>query len=379
MTSRHSRTGHGPVLFVHPSDELYGADRVLMDMLQSLSDEERQHSEVWLPSDLEHPATPLCVELHRLGVHVEHLQLPVMRRSYQNPRGLFWLSVRMLQLWRRLRRQRFGTVYCTTSAAFLAAPMARMARVPLVVGHVQELWSSSDRLVLGRVARACHRLLAISTPVRARLPEKLSLRTTVVPNSTPEPPAVEPLDGRTGPLRFLIASRWNGWKGHRTLLAAWDLIDEPGILTVLGGPPLSGESVDVPALAGALRHPESVRVVGEVVDPHPYLSEADVIVVPSDNPEPFGLVAIEAFARGRPVVGSAGGGLADIVTDDVDGWLFPIGDASALAARLGGLTREAVTEAGKRARATYEDRFTLERYAAEWSQAAGLDPTARRA
>ena len=100
------------------------------------------------------------------------------------------------------------------------------------------------------------------------------------------------------------------------------------------------------------------------------------MVVPSDQPEPFGLVAIEAFARGRPVVASDAGGLADIVTDGVDGWLFPPRDVAALTEVLRGLSRERVAVAGARARETYERRFTQARYAAAWSAAVGLPPAA---
>jgi glycosyltransferase involved in cell wall biosynthesis len=180
------------------------------------------------------------------------------------------------------------------------------------------------------------------------------------------------LRDRSGALRFVVASRWNSWKGHQTLLSAWDRLDSPGHLTVLGGPPPSGESVDVPALVRQLRNPASVEVVGEVTDASPYIEDADVLLVPSDNPEPFGLVAVEAFSRGRPVVGSDGGGLADIVTTGKDGWLFPLGDSRALAELIDGLTREAVTLAGEQARSTYEARFTAERYAQQWRQTLDL-------
>jgi glycosyltransferase involved in cell wall biosynthesis len=222
-------------------------------------------------------------------------------------------------------------------------------------------------------ARGCHALFAISESVLASLPPNLQSRTTVITNATPEPDRYINIEEHSGPLRFVIASRWNGWKGHRTLLAAWDQLDQPGELVVLGGAPASGESVDVRELAAGLRFPDSVRVVGEVPDPAPYLEAADVILMPSDQPEPFGLVAIEAFARGRPVIASAGGGLLDIVIPGENGWLFPSQDVAALKAVLAGLTRTDVTEAGIKARQSYLDRYTTKRYAAEWNQAIKAD------
>ena len=363
---------HG-LVFIHPSDELYGADRMLLELLAALPDE--IDAQVWLPTDLVHVEAPLCEELTRRGVIVRHLDLPILRRAYQNPRGLLRLLGKGRRLARELRVTRPEIVYCTTSAAFLSAPIARMCRVPRVLGHLQEIWSRTDRLALTGAAASCHSLLAISRSTAEPLPRFLQKRITVVPNATPEPEQVVSLGTRTGPLQFVVASRWNGWKGHRTLLAAWDQLERPGRLVVLGGKPASGETVDVPALVAGLRHPESVTVLGEVPDTAPYIEAADVVLMPSDQPEPFGLVAIEAFARARPVVASAGGGLLDVVTDGVDGWLFPPTDVAALAAVLGGLTREAVAEAATAARVTYEKKFTTAEYAGRWrtAVAAGTD------
>jgi glycosyltransferase involved in cell wall biosynthesis len=265
-------------------------------------------------------------------------------------------------------------VYCTTSAAFLAAPVARLSGVPKVVGHVQEIWSGSDRKVLSAPARCCHRLLAISKPVVQALPEALRARVQIVDNGTPEPASVTSLAGRTGPLKFVVASRWNAWKGYPTLLAAWDQLPDPGQLVVLGGRPPSGEWVDVPGLVSRLARPDSVTVVGEVTDPSPYIADADVMLIPSDDPEPFGLVAIEAFARARPVVASAAGGLLDIVAEAGDGWLFPPRDVEALAAILARLDRPAVEAAGQRARLRFEQRFTTDAFRTRWLQAVQLGP-----
>lgn len=360
------------LVFIHPSDELYGADRMLLELLSAVGD--GRSTEVWLPTDLPHVADPLCALLIARGVTVRHLDLPIMRRAYRTPRGLAGLVAKEARLVRELVRARPRTVYCTTSAAFLAAPASRLAGVGQVIGHVQEIWSSADRRVLAPAAAAAHTLVAISGPAAGSLPARLAARTTIVPNATPDPGPGRPLAGRSGPLQYVVASRWNGWKGHRTLLAAWDRLTDPGHLVVLGGPPGSGESVDVAGLVAGLRVPSSVTVVGDVADPAPYLEAADVALIPSDDPEPFGLVAIEAFARGRPVIGSAAGGLLDIVTPGRDGWLFTPGDVSELAALLAGLDRESVTTAGQQAQKTYQSRFTTEVFRANWNAAVRLAP-----
>jgi glycosyltransferase involved in cell wall biosynthesis len=58
------------------------------------------------------------------------------------------------------------------------------------------------------------------------------------------------------------------------------------------------------------------------VDHGEFLSTIDLLVVPSLSHETFGLVAIEAFAAGIPVVAARRGGLSEVVTDGVTGSLF---------------------------------------------------------
>lgn len=363
----------GLIVFVHPSDDHYGADRVLLQILDALPEPYRIRAEFWLPVDLPHDSSPLCSELEQRGATVRHMDLPVLRRAYRRPDAVVPLVGRMWRLYRGLVHARPDMVYLTTSATLLGAPMAWLARVPRVVGHVQEIWSRGDACVLRLVAGWCDQLIAISEVVKSSLPESLQGRTAVVLNVTPEPRSHTSLAGRSGPLKFIVAGRWNSWKGHRTLLTAWDMLDGDDELVVLGGPPPSGDCVDVTALVAELRRPGSVQIVGDVLDPHPFIDEADVMVVPSDNPEPFGLVAIEALARGRPVVGSNAGGLREIVTEGKDGWLFPMGDSEALTDVLRSLSRPLVCAAGHQARLSYKERFTPERYTAGWRHALGLE------
>jgi glycosyltransferase involved in cell wall biosynthesis len=61
------------------------------------------------------------------------------------------------------------------------------------------------------------------------------------------------------------------------------------------------------------------------------LRDLDVVVVPSLWYENSPNVILEAFAHGTPVIVSDLGGMAELVTDGVDGLRFPAGDAAALA------------------------------------------------
>jgi glycosyltransferase involved in cell wall biosynthesis len=63
------------------------------------------------------------------------------------------------------------------------------------------------------------------------------------------------------------------------------------------------------------------------------LDRASLLVLPS-WPEGLGRVVIEAFARGRAVVATDGGGIPDLVTDGVEGFLVPPFDTEALAKRM---------------------------------------------
>lgn len=357
------------VVFAHPSDELYGVDRMLLLMVDAaVADADVESVEVWLPTDLPHPPPELslCHRLEERGATVRHLDLPVLRRAYATPSGLLALLRRGARLLGELRRSRATVVCCTSSATLLVAPIARAARVPSVVGQLQEVWGRSDTLALAGPGRCCHRLVAVSQAVVDTLPTGLQARTTVIHNGTREPAEVHPLEGRSGPLNMVVASRWNSGKGHQTLLDAWQAAGTDASLVVLGGQPRSGDRVDVAELARDRGLSDAVRVVGDVDDPGPWMEAADVVLVPSDRPEGFGLVAIEGFARARPVVASDAGGLAEVVTDGVDGWSYPAGDSAALATVLRGLDREQVEAAGERARATYEARFTERTFASRW-------------
>ena len=140
----------------------------------------------------------------------------------------------------------------------------------------------------------------------------------------------------------LFAGRINPVKGIDTLLQAVEELAPvmPHLRTCIIGP-LSGafdtrdEYVDAYAQQMLVRAQGlPVRFLGFIsnrtLEFRQYLAAADVFVLPSRS-EAQGLVVLEALAMGTPVIGSATGGIPDMVTDEV-GDLFPRGNAAALAA-----------------------------------------------
>jgi glycosyltransferase involved in cell wall biosynthesis len=101
----------------------------------------------------------------------------------------------------------------------------------------------------------------------------------------------------------------------------------------------------------------NVEFLGELDDndKHDLLSGADALLFPIDWPEPFGLVMIEAFACGTPVVAFRRGSVPEILEDGVTG--FIVDDVAGAVAALDRLHRLDRT----RIRNTFLRRFTLNR------------------
>ncbi len=79
---------------------------------------------------------------------------------------------------------------------------------------------------------------------------------------------------------------------------------------------------------------DRVVFTGRIVPVYRMYAAMDIFVMPSVCEEAFGFAAAEAMAMGKPVVASASGGLAELITDRVDGLLVPPGDEEALAGAI---------------------------------------------
>jgi glycosyltransferase involved in cell wall biosynthesis len=150
------------------------------------------------------------------------------------------------------------------------------------------------------------------------------------------------------PDAFVVAvlGRISGWKGQDVLVSA--LGEDPlrgrtDVIAVVAGAPWRGEERhrrELHALAARLGVEDRLHDVGFQDDPALLYGAADVVVVPSKQPDPLPNAALEAGAAGCCVVAAAHGGLPEIVRDGETGRLVAPRDPAALARVLGELAHD---------------------------------------
>ncbi|MEU8342979.1 hypothetical protein SAMN05443665_1014136 [Actinomadura meyerae] len=373
MAERDARStdARSTVVLAHPSPDLYGSDRMLIESVRSLASHWRVI--VTLPAD-----GPLSEALRDAGAEIVVLPVPVLRKAYMSPLGLVRLAaaaLRALPAARRLlRRERAAALYVNTVTIPVWLLAGRLARVPSLC-HVHEAEDGVPGPV--RAALSAPLRLARSVVVNSRASAaalgRAGRRAEIIYNGVEEPPEVVPPRAEPGPpARIALVGRLSPRKGSDVAVKAVRILRERGYdttLTLIGSvfPGYEWFEDELRDLAG-----DDGRVEFAGFRPSVWNSfaEADIAIVPS-RVEPFGNVAVEAMLAGRPVVASATQGLVEIVTDGDNGISVPPDDPAALADGIARLLDDwnGALVMAKRARADAARRFGKDRYHRELREA----------
>lgn len=156
----------------------------------------------------------------------------------------------------------------------------------------------------------------------------------------------------------LYVGRLSVEKGIDTLLAAWEKVGKALPLKIIGDGPLTPQVIEA-----AAKFPQ-IEYLGRrtIADVYTLMGEAKVLIFPSKWYETFGRVAVEAFAKGTPVIASAIGAIAELVDHERTGLLFRPGDPIDLANQVAwALTYpDLLAQMRKEARAEFEAKYTAQ-------------------
>ena len=241
----------------------------------------------------------------------------VVRNAKRRP----WLVPLMLVSMARALRRAARTADLVHIHWLLAAPLGLLAGKPWVITlHGTPTARAFEDLVLlrrakwvvGPILRRAKAVICVSQVLTTAVKE-LGANAVWIPNGTTVPHEVA---AEAEPPELLFAGRMVEEKGVRELAVAAEGLN----LVVAGDGPLRHL---LPQARGLVPHTELERLY----------RRAAIVVMPSHS-EGQGVVAIEAMAHGRPVVGSRVGGLAEIVVDGETGILVPPRDPAALRCAL---------------------------------------------
>lgn len=343
------------ILFIHQSAELYGSDKTILMFISSL-DKQKYLPIVIIPFD-----GPLKREFEKNNIKVIIAPVLKLYRKMFTPRGVikFFREYKQgLSILKRLHEKyNFEIVYSHTLASLIGIVFARKFKIKHL-WHVQEIIAKPEIFNKGFI-----KLLSIKSNNIAVFDSKTTMEFWIKNNPVlaaksefvcngldvsqkPLPDAISIQHIRNNffkverdELVIALVGRINSWKGQLLLLEAFQSLAEKYTYTKLifiGAAPPNQEFFETNLKAKILEFQLEKRVIIIPFQENiwQFWDAVDIAVVPSTEPEPFGMVAIEAMISKKPVVAANHGGLTETVVHDHNGLLFEPNNIEALAEAL---------------------------------------------
>ena len=325
------------ILYLHAGAEMYGADKVLLELIKGL-DRKEFEAHVILPND-----GVLVEALRQVGAQVSVLDYPILRRKYFNPKGIadyirsYNFYAKQIALYARERS--IDMVHNNTAAVLEGIYLKRKLKLPLI-WHVHEIIvkpkaiSDFINMLMGRYA---DKIVTVSQAVANHIKQSPFIKDSqveVIYNGV-DNAVYYPMDASSIREKFDIAQdalvigmigRVNAIKGQNDFIEAVEPLLEKNEKAVafLAGGVFHGEEWRLEELDNRIA---SSSVVSQIhrIDYYDKTSELynmfDIFVLPSIKPDSLPTVVLEAMACSKPVVGYNNGGIAEMVVDDKSGYL----------------------------------------------------------
>jgi glycosyltransferase involved in cell wall biosynthesis len=343
------------ILFIHQSAELYGSDKTILMFISSL-DKTKYLPIVILPFE-----GPLKIEFEKNNIKVIISPVLKLYRKMFTPRNIikFFKEYRQgIKVLDKLHQQyNFKLVYSHTLAALIGISFAKKNKIKHL-WHVQEIIAKPKIFNL-----SFKRILAVNSNHKIIYDSKETMKFWIDGNETltrksdfiwngldvnqKSITSFEDIENvrkdffevKKDSIVIGLIGRINSWKGQQLLLKAFSLIVEKhqgAKLVFIGSAPSNQEffEIDLINKIKIFNLQDRVKIIPFQNNIWQFWDSIDIAVVPSTEPEPFGMVAIEAMMSKKPVIAANHGGLTEIVIPNTTGILFEPNNDIALADAL---------------------------------------------
>ena len=377
------------VLFIHQSAELYGSDKTILMFISHL-DKTKYFPVVVLPFE-----GPLKTAFEKNNIKVVIAPVLKIYRKMFTPKNMmmffseFKTGLKTLEALHK--EHHFRLVYSHTLAALIGIIFARKNKINHL-WHVQEIIAKPTF-----VNKAFKKLLSLKANDKAVYDsiETMNFWTKGTPELEAKSQAIwNGLDAsekpnhseaqieavrtqffgvKPGEVVIALIGRINSWKGQQLLLSAFNILckkhDNIKLAFVGSAPPNQDFFVtDLQTKIAEFGLQDKVTITPFQENIWQFWDAIDIAVVPSTEPEPFGMVAIEAMMSKKPVVAASHGGLTEIVIPNETGYLFEPRNENKLSDAIEKLLDNPLLrkEFGARGYQRAVDHFSLQKHVAEF-------------
>ena len=369
------------ILFLHSSSDTYGASKIFLQTVALM--QKHGHSAVVVLSN----KGSLQLALEQMGVDVHIVNLGIIRRQYFNIAGI----INRLKKWRHAIRilnsivqsHEIDLIYSNTAAVLIGGYIAKRNGIQHI-WHIHEIIEKPaflHRFLAWRFKATADKLIVVSKAVEQHWQHALPANKIVQIYNGIEP--IKPTTTPSFKIEFHIpsnalvigmAARIHYWKGQtyfvdiaRALLSKHEAGEAP-LYFLIAGDPFPGYEYLLDQLQQQLCDPifeGRVFYVGLVKEMDVFYRSIDLLILPSQLPDPLPTVILEAMQYGLPVAATAQGGALEMVKENETGILMPLDNAAVAAEKIYAILpasiRHQMGAAAKQRVATYFSQAAFEK------------------
>lgn len=374
------------ILFLHAGAEMYGADKVMLDLICGL-DRKKYTPHVILPEN-----GVLVESLKKENVKVEVLPYPIMRRKYFNPIGIFQYCFNLIKYSYKLNKigekHQIDLVHTNTAATLEGCYVSQKLKIP-------QLWSIHEIIVNPKLMFKFTSYL-ISKFSTITVTDSNAVKQHLITSNYFNDNDIKVFYNGVNGERFnpnvdseYLFDEWNipknvkiigmmgrinSWKGQKDFLRAANIVMEEHqeVYTIFVGSAFKGEEWrerELKELIAQSPYKDRIINIGYRTDSEAIYKLYDIFVLPSTNPDPLPTVVLEAMATGKPIVGYRHGGVCEMVEDERNGLLAEVNQPEDLATKINVLIEndDLRKKMGRNSRKRLLTKFSIEAYIENYS------------